>query len=293
MLRLVFAHGPLRAPTSSSAPGSEARALLRAGVVDDERGLEASLAVPAATRLGDVLSPWILVDLPHALEALVESFDDGATVEAAVPAAVRAELERHAPRTWQRLLTRTRVVQRDAAWRVSRAHGGLEITWQPAGDGVPVERTSPLLALADHLVRGRLPGLAEPPPAALALLRRVLAGRWLTRRLPPELTFDARRGALHLRLAPERAAVRELEASEGADGHALELELPGAPPLRLQAAPGAGVPPRVARAALAWLLAGPRADATLFLDGSGSEPAAPPSTASASETGTHVGSPPS
>jgi len=277
-LRIVFAHGHLAAPAPGAPAGTEARARVRIAVVDADRDLEAWRAIPRARRLADVRSPWCDVDLPQDVDVLLmsrgqESAHGDLHVEALVPAELQAELEQRAPRTWQRLLSRTRLLQRDGVWHVARSGAAARLLWRPAGEMAALERESPLIGLADHLARGHLPGLADPGPVALALVRSVLEAHWLARRLGPELAFNSATGAFTLRLAPGPSLV-ELADPEATDLR-FELHLGDNTRVPLDASAGAGVPVPVARRALAWLLGGPPTDTGLFLDPSGAAPAEP------------------
>jgi hypothetical protein len=196
-------------------------------------------------------------------------------LEAHVPAEVQEHLRRDAPRTWQHLLQNTRLLQRGECYRLAIVQGALAIEHRPAGAGSPRRLGSELLALAWGLRRGdRFSG-----PESL-LLGELLRARWLHRRLPPGLRWNAADQRTSLRSDPELRLGERLDAR----GIPIELELaagdPEAPRV-LPCAPGDGLPGGVVRAALGWVLGHAREGEELYLDPSGVLPREEPEVAGA------------
>lgn len=281
-MRLILAHGDPLSPAAWPGPralpaGTEVLVRARAAVWSEQRDLEAWRALPAALRLGSVSAPWTWLALPDALDSLLSEQPPGAPpIELHLPVAVQAALGRRAPRTWQRMLERTRLRQRGETFVFERGARGLAVRYWPAGDGAPRDCSSPLLALADSLARGTMPAGASADKRSLALLSTVLATRWLRRRLPAAVLWDGIARAYRWGACPAEVMLEELDAPAGrSSGESLRLHRPGGETTELDARAGDGLPLPVVRAALAWLLSGSTEGTTLYLDATGQPPGEP------------------
>lgn len=323
--RLVFAEDT---PQPAEAEGSEAFALVRLEHEDQERGLACRRAWPSVRTLADVEPGFSRRPLPQFLEELVAyqrrrasdpapegrlgplasqaraEAGDLARLEARLPAQVEAWLAQRAPRSHALLSAEFQLLTRSSVYVIERRPAGsqprLNLSWRPAGEPAWVSLRCPLLTAADALARGEVPELGAALPAgqgaaAAQLLRSVIEARWLTRRLPPGLCWDAGQQTYALRGVADspqagehrvqsRPPEPELPAAPAAGRRpdaknppgllvGLSLHFPGLlQPFELDVDPHDDLPLPVVERALAWLFGSPPERGSLYLDAQGRPP---------------------
>ncbi|QDU65851.1 hypothetical protein [Engelhardtia mirabilis] len=286
-LRLELAHGLPRTPRGAvddSARMPEAFAHARVIQEGGADGLRALRRWPGVTRLGDAADTWRWEPLPDLVEGLLASLESAgaAQLEVHAPAEVQEALRQRAPRTWQLLLQRTRLVQRGEAWSLERRGSDLRVTYLPEHASGPIEVDCPLLSLA-----ARLRGGGELGPESggemweragrdevRKLLRELLRARWLHRRLPPGVRWNAADGTFDLRHSETRPRVRE-DLGEGAGDVPRRLFVQCealSTQLEFACAPGSELPLAVVRAGLTWLLDRARDEPSVVLTRDGQFP---------------------
>jgi hypothetical protein len=275
-VRIEFAHGSLRTPEHEpdnlslriASTAIEGFVRARLSLTDELGARQAWLAWPDVTELSDVQREWSWQPLPALLNRLLEAGESGELpeIEAHVPAEVQEQLRRTAPTSWQLLLQRTRLLQRGDVYRISIGEQRVSIEHRLAGmaDSEPLD--SPLLDLANEIVRS-----SDLSPAERFLATELLRARWIHRRLPPGISWRPEEALFQLRSDPD-VRIREVIAPTGTP-EAFELLRAGALETRtLDARPGSKVPRAVLRAALGWILDPTRTQSELFLDPRGEVP---------------------
>lgn len=325
--RLVFAEST---PRPSDQAGVEAVVQVRLEHEDPQRGLACQRAWPAVRTLADVEPGFSPRELPAFLEELLgylrrrageaeaagprtpEALVPGAAreaqgllrLEARLPAQVEAWLAHRAPRSHALLAAEFRLLTRSAVYVIEKRPPGsqprLALAWRPAGEPAWVPLRCPLLSAADALSRGEVPELGAALPAgqgepAALLLRSVIEARWLSRRLPPGLCWDAGTQTYSLRGVPAGPAASEHRIQSRPPSG----ELPPAPaagrrpnphnppgllvglslhvhgllqPFELDIDPHDDLPLPVVERALAWLLGPAPESGSLYLDAQGRPP---------------------
>lgn len=286
-LRVDLAHGLPRVPGGSEplelepdgAPEAFARA--RLADVDGAGDVRALRRWPSVAKLGDATSPWRWEPLPDLLFGVLGSSDEG-RIEVAAPAEVQDVLRRRAPRTWQLLQQRARLVHRGEAYQLARVGAELHIAHAADGDATARSLESPLLSLAARLVGDGLlaaEGRGEAWERAgdeevRRLIAELLRARWLHRRLPPGVRWNASEQTYDLRHAETHPRLRE-DFGSASDGIPRRLFVQCdaiSAQLDFECAPGDDLPLCVVRAGLDWLLDPARGGDSLVLTPQGEFP---------------------